>query len=273
MLPKGGDDIWEIGTDGLSMLTLTDPNTDITDEDLEYVSDNAMVRKAIMNFASKANHSASDIVDLLLTWGAGYGPNVAAGKFHTFKKANKTITKEHWHDVTVTPLPKAPSTSIYCLYGVGSDTEVGYYYRTSWSGYDGDEDKCSDDKCDPPFLLNATVHNAELKVEYGVRMGDGDGSVPLVSLGQPCVGGWSTKELNPSSTRIITREYKDKSVFQVDDPLRGGPEAALHIDILGNRAMTEDLVRIVTGHDIDKVEQRVISNIEEISKKIQEKSS
>lgn len=52
------------------------------------------------------------------------------------------ITKEHWHDVTVTPLPNAPSTKIYCLYGVGAETQVGYYYITGWGDYERDEDKC-----------------------------------------------------------------------------------------------------------------------------------
>lgn len=70
---------------------------------------------------------------------------------------------------------------------------------------------------------------------------------------------------------MITREYQDKSVFQVDDPLRGGPEAAIHVDILGNRELTEDILRIVTGYELDKVDQRVISDMKEISKRINEK--
>jgi len=275
MLPKGGDVVWDTVPDGqedLPMMIVTDPNKDITDEELKDVSDNEVVRKRLMEFASKENHTASDLVDMLLTWGAGYGPDISAAKFHKFKKEDE-VTREHWHDVTVTPLPDAPSSKIYCLYGVGAETEVGYYYKTSWGDGEGDTERCSNDRCDPPFLLNATVNDAERQTLYGVRFGDGDGTVPLVSLGQPCVGGWATKELNPSGTKVITREYQDKSVFQVDDPLRGGPEAAIHVDILGNRQMTEDIMRIVTGHKVEKVEQRLISDIEEVSRKINDKLS
>lgn len=270
MLPKGGDVVWDTvpqGDEELPMLTLTDPNTNISDEELKNLSDNEIVRKRLMDFASQENHTASDLVDMLLTWGSGYGPEISAGKFHKFHK-EETLTKEHWHDVTVTPLPEAPSSKIYCLYGVGAKTEVGFYYKTSWEGYDGDEDKCSNDKCDPPFLLDASVNDDEKKTAYGVRFGDGDGTVPLVSLGLPCVGGWATEELNPSGTKVITREYQDKRAFQVDDPLRGGPEAADHIDILGNRQMTEDILRIVAGHEIEKVEQRLLSDIENVAKRV-----
>jgi phospholipid:diacylglycerol acyltransferase len=149
------------------------------------------------------------LVDFLLTWGSGYGPDLSAAKFHKFEKqSDEPITKEHWHDVTVTPLPDAPSTKIYCLYGVGAETEVGYFSKTSWNGYEGDESKCADNRCDPPFLLNTTVKDAERKTAYGVRFGDGDGTVPLLSLGQPRVGGWATKKLNPSGTKVVTREQE-----------------------------------------------------------------
>lgn len=276
MLPKGGNAVWNTVLDGeeyYPMLTLTDPNTNITDDDLKNVSDNEAVRKKIMEFASKQNHTVNDLLDFLLTWGSGYGPEIAAGKFLKFQKqTDEELAQEHWHDATITPLPEMSSTKIYCLYGVGAETEVGYYYKTSWGGYEGEEGgKCSDDKCDPPFLLNATVNNEEEKVAYGVRSGDGDATVPAVSMGYPCVGAWATKKLNPSGAKVITREYKDKSVFQVNDPLRGGPEAAIHIDILGNCEMTENIVRIITDFGIENVEQRVISNMEELSKKINEK--
>lgn len=112
---------------------------------------------------------------------------------------------------------------------------------------------CGNDKCDPPFLLtvNTSVNDVESKTVYGVSFSDGDGTVSLLSLGQACIGEWATKELNPSGTKVITREYQDNSAFQVDDPLRGGPEAATHVDILGNRRMTEDILRIVTGFEIE----------------------
>lgn len=36
---------------------------------------------------------------------------------------------------------------------------------------------------------------------------DGDGTVPLLSLGALCAGGWRTRRLNPSGARVVLREY------------------------------------------------------------------
>lgn len=65
MLPKGGDVVWNTVPDGqesLPMLTLTDPSTDITDDELKNVSENKVVRKKLMEFASIQN------IILLPTW-------------------------------------------------------------------------------------------------------------------------------------------------------------------------------------------------------------
>jgi hypothetical protein len=36
---------------------------------------------------------------------------------------------------------------------------------------------------------------------------------------------------------VYTREYKHKSEFTVDDPMRGGPHSSDHVDILGKLCM------------------------------------
>lgn len=42
----------------------------------------------------------------------------------------------------------------------------------------------------------------------GVQLSpDGDGTVPLLSLGALCAGGWKTKRLNPSGLEVVVREY------------------------------------------------------------------
>ncbi len=55
----------------------------------------------------------------------------------------------------------------------------------------------------------------------------------------------------------------------VHDPtqlsLRGGPGASDHVNILGNEAMLEDILRVVSGQD---VEERVHSEIFTIVDKI-----
>lgn len=45
----------------------------------------------------------------------------------------------------------------------------------------------------------------------GVQLSpDGDGTVPLLSLGALCAGGWKTKRLNPADMEVVVREYPNK---------------------------------------------------------------
>jgi len=93
-----------------------------------------------------------------------------------------------------------------------------------------------------------------------VRYGEGDGSVPLISLGYMCSNAWKHKLLNPSQLQSIVREYRhDPSIFD----LRGGIDTADHVDMMGNYDLIKDVLSIVTGgsdanHDV------ISSNILEI---------
>lgn len=46
-------------------------------------------------------------------------------------------------------------------------------------------------------------------VVSGVRLADGDGTVPLLSLGGLCRGAWMEGRLNPARSKVVTREYLD----------------------------------------------------------------
>lgn len=54
--------------------------------------------------------------------------------------------------------------------------------------------------------------------ETGVRKGDGDGTVPLVSLGLMCRKGWKDTKLNPGGIEIVTHELKHDAVPMYVDP-------------------------------------------------------
>jgi hypothetical protein len=56
--------------------------------------------------------------------------------------------------------------------------------------------------------------------------------------------------------------------FSVDDPMRGGPQSAEHVDILGNLGMTEDFLRIVTDFQPDEVQDHIVSDIQNIANRI-----
>lgn len=51
--------------------------------------------------------------------------------------------------------------------------------------------------------------------DRGVQMGMGDGTVPLLSLGGMCRGGWLNRRLNPSGSRIVTKEYPHNPITSV----------------------------------------------------------
>ena len=47
------------------------------------------------------------------------------------------------------------------------------------------------------------------KVLNGVKMGEGDGTVSLLSLGAMCVDGWKRKRWNPAGMKVVTIEVRD----------------------------------------------------------------
>ena len=93
-----------------------------------------------------------------------------------------------------------------------------------------------------------------------------------MSLGYMCEGPWKDKSsgFNPSGIKVITREYLHQPEFTVDDPMRSGPHSAEHVDILGNVEMMEDLMRIVTDHKIDEMEDKIVSDIRGIVQRVKD---
>ena len=299
MLPKGGNAIWGVGADIISNATLlsdeepycTEPSngatpslvpllhlTDIMENKsnkdayhCESDSDDSrqtrFISKEIDVFSHCANHSVEETLDFLRKWGGGHGPSVANARYHSFDKEEQPSSRT-WSDPSRTPLPYAPKMKIYCLYGVGLKTERAYFYKRTAVNQEHDVKMCNNSHFDPPLVMDTSVHDEEHDIEHGVILSDGDGSVPLLSLGYLCVDAWKRKELNPSGSKVITREYSNEGEFLVDDPMRGGPRAADHVDILGNVDMTEDFLRIVSDFDSKDMKSLIVSDIENIAKRI-----
>ena len=51
-----------------------------------------------------------------------------------------------------------------------------------------------------------TDMNMTPKILNGVKMGEGDGTVSLLSLGAMCVEGWKRERWNPSGMQVVTVE-------------------------------------------------------------------
>lgn len=296
LLPKGGDALWNVGADvkmldegGVALhddfaehlIVFTDGEDAVHEEhETNFISENddlldnnspldPTVFEAIRSFSSKTHHTLNEVTDFLRRWGGGWGPHLSSARWHSFDPKEKP-SGATWHDLSRTPLPYAPNMKVYCLYGVGLDTERAYYYKRNIGESSSDNQSRSAAQADPPFILDTSVEDPLNKVVHGVKYVDGDGSVPLLSLGYMCADGWRRQEtgLNPSGTKVITREYTHKQELVFEDPMRGGPYSADHVDIMGNLDMMEDFLKVVSDVETDTVQDRIVSEINEIAERI-----
>ncbi|KAF4453575.1 Phospholipid:diacylglycerol acyltransferase [Fusarium austroafricanum] len=166
-------------------------------------------------------------------------------------EANELDPKK-WINPLETRLPLAPSLKIYCFYGVGKPTERGYYYRSP----------------DQPLMtnLNITMDTGftEGGVDHGVIMGEGDGTVNLLSTGYMCNHGWNMKRYNPAGVKVTVVEMPHEP--ERFNP-RGGPRTADHVDILGRYNLNELLLRVAGGKG-DTITNYVVSNIKEYASRV-----
>lgn len=241
------------------------------------------INATIAAFAQRKASRTGQVIEFLLQWGAGLGTSLSAASLYddygAAKGMNKNKAKMAWLDPTVTPLPYAPKMKIYCLYGVGLDTERTYFYRIhnedrSYGLMTDYVNRSYNDKLripdlELPFVLDLSVDDPERNIKHGMKFTDGDGSVPLVSLGYICGDAWTRKDsgMNPGGTKVVTVEYKNQQEFTPDDPFRGGPRSADHVDILGNLDMTEDLLRVVSDFE-PRTESRIVSRLREVAEEI-----
>ena len=245
----------------------------------EIPHDDSGINAAITKFASKETHAFSEVQEFLQEWGAGLGPSLASAKLYAdygeTKKKQRNKPKLEWMDVSQTPLPYAPNLKIYCQYGVGLDTERAYFYKfnneeaENAAQENGSTKSTRDINVELPFVLDLDVDDPERNTKHGMKFVDGDGSVSLLSLGYVCADAWTRRSsgLNPSGTKVVTLEYMNKNEFTADDPFRGGPRSAEHVDILGNTGMMEDFLRVVSDFNPPK-ENKIESNLLEIAKEI-----
>ncbi|WRX32842.1 GDSL lipase/esterase - like 10 [Theobroma cacao] len=144
---------------------------------------------------------------------------------------------KYWSNPLEMKLPDAPDMEIYCLYGVGIPTERSYVYKLSpTSG-------CKS----IPYQIDSSVNGEDGScLKGGVYFADGDENVPVLSAGFMCAKGWRGRtRFNPSGIATYIREYRHKPPSSL---LEGrGIESGAHVDIMGNVALIEDVLRIASG--------------------------
>ncbi|KAJ2034445.1 phospholipid:diacylglycerol acyltransferase [Coemansia sp. RSA 922] len=168
-----------------------------------------------------------------------------------------------WTNPLQHQLPNAPNMTIFCLYGHGATTERAYYYTAD------NTDSVDDlrEEAGTPALRIDKRQRAHLEnVDIGIVHGEGDGTVPLLSLGYMCASGWRKPLYNPHGVRIVTREFIHNPLAAFKD-IRGGAGASDHINILGNYDVTADMLRIVSGRG-HTVEDQFSSDILKYAERI-----
>ncbi|KAF2001411.1 phospholipid:diacylglycerol acyltransferas-like protein [Amniculicola lignicola CBS 123094] len=174
------------------------------------------------------------------------------GVAHTKKEVedNQGIPAK-WVNPLESRLPLAPNLKIYCFYGVGKETERAYYYR---------EDS------DPLSKTNVTIDTSYSngRTDRGVVIGEGDGTVNLLSTGYMCAKGWKIKRYNPAGVKVTTYEMPhEPDRFSP----RGGPNTGDHVDILGRSSLNDLILRVAGGHG-HLIEESISSNIREYAEKV-----
>ncbi|GAV84944.1 LACT domain-containing protein [Cephalotus follicularis] len=144
---------------------------------------------------------------------------------------------KYWSNPLETKLPKAPDMEIFSLYGVGIPTERAYVYKMLPSA-----------ECYIPFRIDTSADDTDEDscLKDGVYSVDGDETVPALSAGFMCAKGWRGKtRYNPSGIRTYIREYDHSPPANL---LEGrGTQSGSHVDIMGNFALIEDVLRVATG--------------------------
>lgn len=288
MLPIGGDRVWGTAASApddvvASSPLFEPPASNVIDADsvdahvARYGSNGQIVR--FFN-GSGENYTASAVHDVLSELDShleGFEELVSVGIAEDPASSDFDAPK-HWVNPLETQLPLAPSMKIFCLYGVGKPVERGYTYGINQDADDRAAE--SSGKMGASGAPNATQgHGAALVphvlytaaqdqpwVKEGIRYSDGDGTVPLVSLGYMCARGWRNPKYNPAGMQVRTREYQHRPVSLLYDP-RGGPETADHVDIMGNHGLIRDVLLIAAG-EYDLVPENISSRILDIADRI-----
>ncbi|CAO1623472.1 unnamed protein product [Jaminaea pallidilutea] len=237
-----------------------------------------------------ANKSADDA----LTWLLQHTPNA----FQRMVETNYSNGIEYdadrvrannddprtWANPLEAALPNAPSMKMLILYGVGKPTERSYFYEQGPferedAQAEGRLAQCTDIHCSNEteaaplgfplarsHWIDATVHDEKSnpKVRSGCKMGEGDGTVSLLSLGAMAVEGWKRKRYNPAGIRVVTHELLHQPEAM---DLRGGQTTGDHVDILGAWRVNDIVLRVAAGRG-QEVEEQVVSDIRKYANKI-----
>ncbi|PIN19851.1 Diacylglycerol O-acyltransferase [Handroanthus impetiginosus] len=166
---------------------------------------------------------------------------------------------KYWSNPLETKLPNAPDMEIFSMYGVGVPTERAYVYKLSPAV-----------ECSIPFQIDTSAEGGDEGhcLKGGVYSVDGDETFPVLSAGFMPAKAWRGKtRFNPLGIRTFIREYNHSPPATL---LEGrGTQSGAHVDIMGNFALIEDIIRVAAGATGEEIGgDQVHSNIFKWSERI-----
>lgn len=247
MLPIGGDTIWG------------DENGAPDDQEGQEVSfGNFLSFRESGKDASKNLTVGTTLPYLFEQTDDWYGKLVVQNYSHGIAHTKKEVEQNQldpikWINPLETRLPNAPSMKIFCFYGFGKPTERRYFYRP-------DHDPLTKTK----VAIDTAYSDPDAYVDHGVVMGEGDGTVNLMSVGYMCNRGWKMRRYNPANIKVTTYEMPHEP--DMFNP-RGGPNTGDHVDILG-RSSLNDMILKVAGGKGHEIEDCIASNMTKYAAKV-----
>lgn len=223
--------------DAVKGSNLAHSNTSCQDVWTEYHEFGVEAAKAVANYKA---YTASSVLDLLhfvapkmmqrgsAHFSYGIAEDLDDPKYNHYK---------YWSNPLETKLPHAPDMEIYSMYGVGIPTERAYVYKLSPFS-----------ECNIPFQIDSSAEggHGQSCLQGGVYSVNGDETVPVLSAGYMCAKGWRGKtRFNPSGIKTYIREFDHAPPANL---LEGrGTQSGAHVDIMGNFALIEDIIRVAAG--------------------------
>ena len=234
LLPKGGDAFWR--TD--DFVVLDEPPADVRAALERDAAANGTVAAALLAaLATNRTMAVDAALDWLRAMLPAYGALLdgeydltgppAAGR----RRRRPPLPARAWGNGLLAPLPKAPSLEIYCLYGTGRSTPKTFEF--AWTRPPRAAPAFDDARPPRPPRLPSfrPPRDADVPRQVperylvisdagapgsGVIAGDGDGTVPILSLGYLCASGYGTKARNPARVRVRTKEYAHEHTTTYD---------------------------------------------------------
>lgn len=221
MLPKGGEAVWGNSTwapDDQANQTMTYGNL------LNFRPSDPNSSANTNSTNSFKNLTTAESLNYLLSesepW---YNKQVSNSYSHGVAHTTKQVEENEkdprtWLNPLEARLPLAPDMKIYCFYGVGKPTERSYFYQQ---------------ETDPLVNLNVSIDTTVASggdgvVDRGVVMGEGDGTVNLISTGYMCAKGWGIKRYNPAGVQVKVYEMPhEPDRFSP----RGGPNTGMSLSL------------------------------------------